>query len=239
MSKRQMSWLGFGVEGIIIISSILLALAIEAWWQERDDRTREQYYLNTLRSDLSAAKEELAQTIQRDSELIETAESFLAILRSDSDRITNETDWRDLTRITFDPVLLQTESLSALIVSGDIRLIEDTVMRERLVAVHALLDSKNRWRRELEADIMDVVIDLMPRIEALRTEDNIPIPADANFNLMKSLTIDTLRKEPQVAATYVNYIILLRNRANNNQVVLTTIDQLLDSLGDENFAAEH
>ena len=79
---------------------------------------------------------------------------------------------------------------------------------------------------------MDVVIELMPHVERLRTDNDIPVPADANFNLMKSLPIEQLRSEPQIAATYVNYIILLRNRANNNRTVLVAIDELLDTLDD-------
>lgn len=237
-SENGIAWLRFGVEGLLIVASILLAFAIEAWWQERDDRAKEQYYLSTLHSDLAAARAELEQTIEQDSALIERAESFLTVLRSQEDQQPAEESWRALTRISFDPVLLQTESLSALIISGDIRLIEDAATRQRMIAVHALLDSKAHWRRELEADVMDVVIALMPYVEALRIDGDISIPANSNFNLMKTLSLDQLRNEPQVAATYVNYIILLRNRANNHRTVLAEIDGLLDTLGDVDHTAE-
>ncbi len=51
-SSRGLPWLRILVEGVVIVGSILLAFAIDAWWDGRQDRTQEQAYLRMLATDM-------------------------------------------------------------------------------------------------------------------------------------------------------------------------------------------
>ena len=52
--KAQIPWLRVFVEGVVIVSSILLAFGIDAWWEGRQQRILEVQYAERLRADLVA-----------------------------------------------------------------------------------------------------------------------------------------------------------------------------------------
>ena len=55
----KISWRRILVEGLVIVVSILLAFGIEAWWQERGDRTAELEALVGLHAEFTAIRERL------------------------------------------------------------------------------------------------------------------------------------------------------------------------------------
>ena len=55
----KISWRSVLVEGLVIVVSILLAFGIEAWWQERGDRTAELESLVGLHAEFTAIRERL------------------------------------------------------------------------------------------------------------------------------------------------------------------------------------
>jgi hypothetical protein len=84
--KQEVPWRRFAVEAIVIVSSILLALAIESWWEERNDRVLESELLSSLKLELIEAKN---QYIEYGANLAENMkygyESIQLIDSSDSD----------------------------------------------------------------------------------------------------------------------------------------------------------
>src|SRR5688572_2711899 len=51
-AARGLPWLRIFVEGVVIVGSILLAFAIDAWWDGRQDRAQEHTYLRLLVTDM-------------------------------------------------------------------------------------------------------------------------------------------------------------------------------------------
>ena len=54
---------GFAVEGLVIVASILLAFAIDALWNERQERERMFEYLTALEGEFLAARDEILEQI--------------------------------------------------------------------------------------------------------------------------------------------------------------------------------
>ena len=50
--SQEIPWKRIFVEATAIVASILLAFAIDAWWQNRTDRFVEAQYLQAMRADL-------------------------------------------------------------------------------------------------------------------------------------------------------------------------------------------
>ena len=50
--KPQIPWLRVGVEGVVIVGSILLALALQAWWDGAQENQDERAPLGELRATL-------------------------------------------------------------------------------------------------------------------------------------------------------------------------------------------
>jgi hypothetical protein len=54
-SDKAIDWLKLSVEGAVIVASILLAFALQAWWDDRRDTITEQEMLVALQSELQGA----------------------------------------------------------------------------------------------------------------------------------------------------------------------------------------
>jgi len=70
------NWRRFGTEGLVIILSVLAALAVDDWRDYRAERALEQHLLVTLKDDLVADLEELESSLN-DTELVEQASALL------------------------------------------------------------------------------------------------------------------------------------------------------------------
>ena len=49
---RQHSWLAVGIDLLVVVLGIMIALQVDGWRQRREDRELEQVYLRRLREDL-------------------------------------------------------------------------------------------------------------------------------------------------------------------------------------------
>ena len=60
----------FGAEFLVVVTGILVALALNAWWGSRQDAAREQAYVRQLRAELAVSVIQLGRElrIQRESE---------------------------------------------------------------------------------------------------------------------------------------------------------------------------
>ena len=61
--EQRIPWKRLYVEAAAIIASILLAFAIDAWWEDRQERVLEQQYLASLKADFQVDIEELDKAI--------------------------------------------------------------------------------------------------------------------------------------------------------------------------------
>jgi len=51
--RQKVPWARLGVESVAIVASILIAFAIDTWWDERQDREHERIYLGSLRQEFA------------------------------------------------------------------------------------------------------------------------------------------------------------------------------------------
>ena len=132
--KGQIPWLRVFVEGVVIVGSILLALALDAWWDERQERAEEQEILRGLEADFVSNLEQLRRVIR-------THQGFDARLV----RLDAMTDL-EVTTVAFDSLSQYLSSinvsltfdardgtLDGVIGSGKLALIRDVGLRDMLV----------------------------------------------------------------------------------------------------------
>ena len=51
----QLNWIRLGIEGVVIVASILFAFGLQAWWDHRKDAETERQMLIALESELQGA----------------------------------------------------------------------------------------------------------------------------------------------------------------------------------------
>ena len=120
-------------EGLLIIFSILLAFAIEAYWEERKERIEEKKLLINLEKDFKRNKKLLDIAISRFNGTMKNTTALMEFIRpNDPKRNLNVPDsllFNIVLWHTYDPVV---GTLNSAISSGRISLIENEELRSEL-----------------------------------------------------------------------------------------------------------
>lgn len=133
--SHKIQWTRFAVEGSVIVASILLAFAIDAWWDTRVERKRERQVLLALVDDLATTRTSLVDGIGFHTAVRDSNKRLLAAVTSSEnplsevefDHLLLDLSWWDST----DP--FTTGTLNSVIFSGDLAIISNHGIR-RLVA---------------------------------------------------------------------------------------------------------
>lgn len=126
-------WLTVSAEAIAIVASILVAFAIDAWWEERNDQRWQTEQLMALRDEFAANQEALTWVRRMDERFAETIEGILDELRAHEPGDVIEVEKRRLGALaawrTSD---VATGALDALLASGRLGDIENAELRQAL-----------------------------------------------------------------------------------------------------------
>ena len=135
------NWKRIAVEAMAIVVSILLAFAIDAWWDDRQERIEEREVLLGLKSEFSRYRDDLAISIEiHANALLSTSEFIVATRRGSWDSEVHNFDlaFADLV----DPKSLDYGGgiLDALISSGRLEIISDNDLRVKLATWSEVFD---------------------------------------------------------------------------------------------------
>jgi hypothetical protein len=147
MADSNRTW-ALLTEATAIVASILLAFAIDAWWDTRNDREAEQSAIGRLIVEFEQNLTELAAVGLSAQDTLNATERLLAMTGPDQQGLM---DTRDigrtlndcLTNPTFDPRLGTTNSLIA---SGNLHLIRDQQLQSMLTEWPAAAQNLIRWQ---------------------------------------------------------------------------------------------
>ena len=74
--RPKLRW--FGAEILVVVTGVLIALAINAWWQGRQNSQREHAYLSEIRRDLIATETSLQNSIENIGDTREATTALIA-----------------------------------------------------------------------------------------------------------------------------------------------------------------
>jgi hypothetical protein len=163
---EEIPWPRISVEGIVIVASILLALAADAWWDSVQERTVERNVLSTIRAEFETNLEVLAQTSRSHRKALSAMQTVISASQSDSTDA-EVPEGSIFNRIVSTPHYNPaTGALASTIGSGQIGLIRNVELRNRLAG----------W----DVIISDLVIDEQTRRDFVNHELR---PALAEFGV--------------------------------------------------------
>jgi len=140
-TTNKVSWHRIFIEGTVIVTSILLAFGIDAWWDKRNELADEQRYLAGLKveftENVAAAQNVIARHelfAERVDRLVSMTNEDIMALEGDS---IEEFMRAMMQYMTFEP---SGGSLSSLLSAGRLSVIQDDALRDQLVEWLRLLD---------------------------------------------------------------------------------------------------
>lgn len=161
MAEMTHRWAGrWGIlflEMTLIVLSILIAFALDAWWDEQIQRREEGSHLESLRDELIASRSalgEIIQSVQQHGDNVDTLVGLLQSAGSDSVIVSNEllgsvVSWR-----TSDVSISTLESLSA---SGNLGIITNPGIRKALIGFPAVVQDVQE-DEEIGRDFVEYVL---------------------------------------------------------------------------------
>ena len=139
-------------EGLIIVISILVAFAIDAWWEGVQEKRQQAELIEALKLDFQTTKARLTASIERADSLVARTESFLLADTSDKDNPIESLRYYGagaFFKINFEPALSAYESAVA---TGKIGLLDSPKLLHLLTEFNEERDSYELHDR-ITADI--------------------------------------------------------------------------------------
>ena len=138
-------WQRLGAEFAVVVVGVLVALAVDAARDARDDRARETAYVRQLQADLLATAEGLTEAISVDQRAREGADRAIEAINSrrlpPSDSLVAWTAAATNSSASFYPTM---GTVTALVESGELRLIRDEALRQQVLHYHSSVESALR-----------------------------------------------------------------------------------------------
>jgi hypothetical protein len=127
-NEQNIEWAKYAVEASVIVGSILLAFAIDAWWEERSERRLEKELLVNMLDGIRATDAGILAAYER----METDNENLRSLLNATDDELSSMPRESLGPMTAALVRANTFDASAMLRTTDIRMIRDSRVRDSL-----------------------------------------------------------------------------------------------------------
>lgn len=166
------------VEGVVIVGSILLAFALDAWWDTREQRKEEVQLLENLQTEFRAAGVQLDRYLFYHRATLSSVEGIQAAAGEAMARGRSSVDVptidlaRTLIGPTFDP---RTGTLNGLLASGKVGILRDPELRATLSAWPGLLAEASEEERASQNLIWDHLEPALRRQMDLTAARNMPV----------------------------------------------------------------
>lgn len=146
-TELSLPWKRLLAEFGVIVSGVLIALAVDAWWERQQEQKQAEEYLQQLLVDFRETQRGLQGTIAGDTETFDRVNSVLDRAFTGpfppADSLDLPTGYN-----YFEPL---TGTLTALVEGGDLRLIGNDSVRFELIGFAALIESTEAVLRHTES----------------------------------------------------------------------------------------
>ena len=226
--NNRIPWDRLLLEGAVIVFSILLAFAIDAWWAEAGERKEEQLALVGLNTDFEGYLLELARIREKNEKRVESTRALMS-LAGPHPEVSNEKIVQDyLGRvIVYRSIILPAGTLSSLLETDGLALISDSTLRYELLTWTRIMEvaqERNAYLTEQSRELDAFLKPRYPMAKILRqsqvTVHNLSIDETMNGS---SFPVDvTALLSDQEFANHMAFA------EDASLLVIQSIDQLAD-----------
>ena len=131
---REHDWLAAGLELVIVVVGILIALQVSNWNQDRQDARRGREYLQRLRNDLASDRKANDHWRHFNQQVVAYGRQALA--HAESGALVEGSAWKTVQAYyqasQWSPHSRETSTFNTMLFSGDLRLVADPALRDEL-----------------------------------------------------------------------------------------------------------
>jgi hypothetical protein len=233
-SRRALRVFG---ELLVITTGVLLALWAEGWRESVVEAERAARHLRGLEPELAEAAGVIREMIEYDSVGLASADAFVVALRAE--RPISQDSLRSVYRLFMHNGRPTLPTLTAMLETGDLGLIQSDTLRAELRAVADILDitrtvldvtSETGWAVVGE---MHEVVEPLWRESTLRRSDDSSDPGLSIHLLVFGTDFVLLQSDPRVASSMSHIGMTLVDRLNRLRQLAQQVDGLRSTLAAE------
>ena len=167
-TPQRFPWVRISAESAAIVASILLAFAIDAWWEQRGEHRRNLAQLSTIRTEFVEVEHRLSQADQRLVGLRESVSDFLSHVGPDAP-LASMDSLASLIDLSFRAarIELPTGSLQALLASGELSNVANNELKALLATWPAEVSRLRNQSGLLEENREEIIRYLHDKIPTL------------------------------------------------------------------------
>ncbi len=250
-NNQNIPWKRLSVEAAAIVVSILLAFAIDAWWDERNERVEENEILQSLQVEFEANRDEAAAVVVSHEVAVQSAARLIKLGEDEILALSAEEVERYLRYFaqprTFDALR---GSVDALTSSGKLGILQDRELREALTTFVNILEDATedreymfQWSMMIWSEVARNGGPYRKRAGSHTAEECVDLPLDGGCYISSLLTYlptatpnDLLRlRKNATLMGYVNrnqensvrYASEIRRAQRQIETILTLLEQSL------------
>jgi hypothetical protein len=145
---RQLPWLRISAEGVAIVVSILLAFAIQAWWEGRKERDEQDTILAAISVEIAANLAAIHCELQYRAAAKENIQLILELSSTEHVSQYDEIDQLLANLIWWGDIDFASGALDSLIQGGRLPIIQSASLRQRLAELPDRYASVDRLERQ-------------------------------------------------------------------------------------------
>jgi hypothetical protein len=222
---------------VSLVVGVLLALAADAWWQEREAARRTRVYLEMLRTDLRGTASLIQQNLAFNQKAAENAARMAnALLAADTwDRLPKDvTPYFEYDQTTW----FNTGTIGALLSTGDINNIRSDVLRSAIVRYAGELESIRGELTTIQTFIWNNVSEYTRHERALFESSKDPVHRRRLMSMLppaalRSFELSEIRKHPEIQAAFRLHAVAVGNRVAHLQRAAKPVNELIALLDRE------
>jgi len=237
-SHLKTNWFNYGLDTIVVIVGILIALLLNNWNEKRQDSKEEQLILSGLKDEFESNLDNVKKSIQLNNKVKSATNALI-----DSVRINKLTSVDSLivTAVLFNSFDAQTGYISEIINSGKLSIINDQKLKARLTSLASALDNSNE-DYELRMDLYtfqlipfltrhfplangDLYMDFSPWSDKFKNPERIKSPFEPDIENLNLLVFENILWQYKWMNDYV-----ILNELEMEDFILETLGLIEDNL---------
>jgi hypothetical protein len=202
-------WKRAVAELALIVTGVLIALGVDSWWGDQQDRQRETAYLRQLLSDVREIDARLEETIEGDSALLDringTIDAAFAGATPPADSLAIVGGYSQ-----FRPL---TGTYAALVQNGDIQLLRDDSLRFEVITYAATISAAQVILGHLESLIWRTM-ERMLLAQIVHSRSPAPQGREA-ADRWQRIDVAAALSDPELVSALLTQVLATQNRLNN------------------------
>jgi len=173
-------WGLFAAELVLVVAGILVALAIDGWVSDAQDRQTEAVYLELLSRDIKEVRQQAEMQIDFEKKIVDIGTEAYLILETPEPATEKANLGPLLGSLSVRRTLnLSSATFDEIVSSGHLQLIRNRALRDQLVRFFAMMELRERIaEKNNQALVDDLYIPFLMRAGiTVRTESQAPITA--------------------------------------------------------------